>query len=120
MSVECPPQDRAVQMLLECGLKEEHARCNGWRVRAVLRGCLPARRRKRFGKEKEKVWEQGPASFGRSAGSQLLLFIPLCSSSTCMLGSDSRLQHGEPPAGSRELCGLFPQPTTTSQGTTGL
>lgn len=35
MSVECPPQDRAVQMLLECGLEKEHTRCNGWRMRVA-------------------------------------------------------------------------------------
>lgn len=35
MSVEWLLQDRAVQMLLECGLEEEHSRCNGWRMRVA-------------------------------------------------------------------------------------
>lgn len=77
----------------------------------MLGGCLLARSRKMVGNRGRKAladsWES-PVAFHSS-----LL------SCACLLGSDPRLQHGEPPAGPRELRGLFPQPAPPSQGTAG-
>lgn len=58
----------------------------------MLRGCLLARSREGFGNRSRQAladsWES-PVDFDSSL---------LCSC-VCLLGSDPRLQHGEPPAG---------------------